>query len=76
MFLNSRFIKKAVETTAPETSAPEATEADTTSPQTTAAETTTADTSASSEDGCGSVAALSLIPSAVALCAVFGRKRK
>jgi lysophospholipase L1-like esterase len=75
-WMEDTFIKKAVETTAPETSAPEATEADTTSPQTTAAETTAADTSASSEDGCGSAAALSLIPSAVALCAVFGRKRK
>ncbi len=65
-WMEETFIKKAEVTTVPET----------TIPQTTAPETTAESTTAAAEGGCGSVTALAVIPSAIALCAVFGRKRE
>ncbi len=66
-WMENTFIKKAETTAVPETTLPETTAADTTAAETTAAP---------AEGGCGSVMALAIIPSAIALCAVFGRKRE
>lgn len=70
-WMENTFIKKAEVTTVPETTIPE-----TTIPETTVADTTVAETTAPpAEGGCGAITAIAVIPAAVALCAVFGRKR-
>ena len=65
-WMENTFIKKAEVTTVPETTLPETTVADTTVAETTAPP---------AEGGCGAIAAIAVIPSALALCAVFGKKR-
>jgi hypothetical protein len=60
-WMENTFIKKAEVTTVPETTLPETTVAETTAPP--------------AEGGCGAITAIAVIPSALALCAVFGKKR-